>query len=144
MASRRLAQESFRKRKNNFIKRANEIGTRYEADIWICILKNGQLYTYNSSPNRPAWPPSQEDLARVYPAPIQKYASDFAASPAKVSKPRTYKAAQLPSLRRPPMPEYVREEIFSEEMMASLEMLAQLDGKVDKWHERTSMRDTFG
>lgn len=64
MKSRRLEQESFRKRKNNFIRRGHEISDRYKVGVWICIQKdNGQLYIYNSSPTRIDWPPSSTQLA---------------------------------------------------------------------------------
>jgi hypothetical protein len=63
MASKRLQQESFRKRKNNFICRGHEISSRYKVAVWICIQKeNGQLYVYNSDPTRSDWPPSSIQL----------------------------------------------------------------------------------
>lgn len=63
MASKRLKQESFRKRKNNFIRRGHEISSRYKVAVWICIQKdNSQLYVYNSDPTRVDWPPSSTQL----------------------------------------------------------------------------------
>jgi hypothetical protein len=63
MASKRLQQESFRKRRKNFIRRGHEISSRYEVAVWICIQKdNGQLYVYNSNPTRSDWPPSSTQL----------------------------------------------------------------------------------
>jgi hypothetical protein len=63
MASKRLQQESFRKRKNNFLRRGHEISDRYNVGVWLCIQKsNGQLYIYNSDPARPDWPPSSTQL----------------------------------------------------------------------------------
>jgi hypothetical protein len=63
MASKRLQQESFRKRKNNFIRRGHEISDKYKVEVWLCIQKsNGQLYIYNSAPTRSDWPPSSTQL----------------------------------------------------------------------------------
>ena len=57
MDSKRLQQESFRKRKNNFLRRGHEISDRYNVGVWLCIQKsNGQLYIYNSDPGRRDWP----------------------------------------------------------------------------------------
>ena len=65
MASKRLQQESFRKRRNNFIRRSHEISSRYKVAVWICIQKeHGQLYVYNSSPIRSDWPPSSTQVVR--------------------------------------------------------------------------------
>lgn len=134
MASKRLQQESFRKRKNNFIRRGHEISDRYKVGIWLCIQKNnGQLYIYNSDPKRSDWPPSSAQLVSyyitfnlflivqksMYPMPIVKTREDFI-----VEKPPSGKASparkspSLPGhLSRPPMPEYSQEEIFSGQLL---------------------------
>ncbi|PSN58906.1 hypothetical protein BS50DRAFT_662933 [Corynespora cassiicola Philippines] len=64
MASRRSQQESFRKRRNNYIRRGHEISELYAAQVWICIEKNGQFYIYNSNPEKKDWPPTPEQLVR--------------------------------------------------------------------------------
>ncbi|CAN9171969.1 unnamed protein product [Alternaria alternata] len=106
MASKRLQQESFRKRKNNFLRRGHEISDRYNVGVWLCIQKsNGQLYIYNSDPARQDWPPSSTQLT----------SEDFLskAPPPKKSPPAT-KNVSLPGyLSRPPIPEYAQEEVFS-------------------------------
>ncbi|RYO14817.1 hypothetical protein AA0111_g11901 [Alternaria arborescens] len=116
MASKRLQQESFRKRKNNFLRRGHEISDRYNVGVWLCIQKsNGQLYIYNSDPARRDWPPSSTQLETTYPVPIIKTSEDFLskAPPLKKSPPAT-KNASLPGyLSRPPIPEYAQEEVFS-------------------------------
>jgi hypothetical protein len=66
MTSKRLQQESFRKRRNNFIRRGNEISDRYNVDVWICIFRNGQYYIYNSNPSKQDWPPTMAQLVRFY------------------------------------------------------------------------------
>lgn len=62
MSSKRLKQESFRKRRNNFIRRGHEISDRYDVDVWICIRKNGQNYVYDSKPDDKTWPPTSKQL----------------------------------------------------------------------------------
>lgn len=58
--SQRVHLESFRKRRINFMRRGNEISSRYQADVWICIRKKGKLFVYNSKPHDQQWPPSHE------------------------------------------------------------------------------------
>jgi hypothetical protein len=66
MASSRMQQESFRKRKNNYIRRGNDLSQIYEVAVYVCICKeNGQYYIYNSNPTRPDWPPSSEQLVSL-------------------------------------------------------------------------------
>ncbi|KAJ6280856.1 hypothetical protein J3E71DRAFT_241135 [Bipolaris maydis] len=110
MASKRLQQESFRKRKNNFIRRGHEISDRYKVGIWLCIQKNnGQLYIYNSDPKRSDWPPSSAQLTR----------EDFIVEKPPSGKELPARASpSLPGyLSRPPMPEYSQEEIFSGQLL---------------------------
>ncbi|KAF2843834.1 hypothetical protein T440DRAFT_559905 [Plenodomus tracheiphilus IPT5] len=116
MASRKLQQESFRKRKNNFIRRGHEISSRYKVAVWICIQKeNGQLYVYDSDPTRSDWPPSSAQLQSTYPVPVVKTSEDFLPEKPTAKKlPPAKKDTLLPgSLSRPPVPEYSQKEIFS-------------------------------
>lgn len=139
MSSKRLQQESFRKRRNNFIRRGHEISTRYNVDVSICIRRNGQYYVYNSRPSDGHWPPSSKQLVTLryhnllsldliklqetlYPVPIIKSAKDFMPnmSKAKRAKDSTESTGRVPLLKqlpRPPVPEYAYEDIFSGKML---------------------------
>jgi hypothetical protein len=61
----RVKLESLRKRRINYMRRGNEFWTRYGVNVYVCIQKKGQYYVYNSSPNDPAWPPSNDVLVRI-------------------------------------------------------------------------------
>jgi hypothetical protein len=129
--SKRLEHESFRKRRHNYLRRGNEISSRYNVAVWICIRKqDGQLYIYNSDPNHTHWPPSFEQLVgfcvglissivltskkSVYPAPIIKTPDDFTSGKQAARGTRPNTTASLPGhLTKPPIPEYSQEEIFS-------------------------------
>ncbi|KAF2818099.1 hypothetical protein CC86DRAFT_389181 [Ophiobolus disseminans] len=116
MTSRRSQQESFRKRKNNFIRRGHEISDRYKVGVWICILKdNGQLYVYNSDPTRPNWPPTREQLASTYPVPVIKSREDFSSEKRAYRKISPAKPVSLlpKYLPKPPVPDYAQEDASS-------------------------------
>jgi len=49
MLTGRAAQESFRKRIKNFLRRANEICSRYGAEMFIVVRRKGTIRTYTSS-----------------------------------------------------------------------------------------------
>ena len=61
MALKRSEQESFRKRRNNYFRRGDEISQRYKVEICVSIRKeNGQYYIYNSNERRD--PPTAAQL----------------------------------------------------------------------------------
>ena len=57
----RVVQESFRKRRNNFLRRAHEIGAQYGANIYVLIHRQGKYYVYTST-LRTSWPPPVEEV----------------------------------------------------------------------------------
>ncbi|KAK3064456.1 hypothetical protein LTS18_007052 [Coniosporium uncinatum] len=73
----RLTADRFRKRRNNFLKRANELGQLFDADIYVHICRNRQHYVYNSASERAGWPLTCVELDRMDPAPVMKKPSDF-------------------------------------------------------------------
>jgi hypothetical protein len=51
--------EQFRKRKNSFFERGNEMCTVCGVDMYILISKNDKYYTFQNL-NSQTWPPSKE------------------------------------------------------------------------------------
>lgn len=132
MASKRLKQESFRKRRHNFIRRGHEISERYNVGVYVCILKeNGQYYVYNSHPTKNDWPPTSSQLVGIksslisvkrtlitqisaYPVPQIKTPLDYMVRRGGGKKPLSYKdVSSLPRhLPKPPVPGYAQEDNF--------------------------------
>lgn len=132
MASKRLKQESFRKRKNNFIRRGHEISHGYNVGVYVCILKeNGQYYVYNSHPTKADWPPTSSQLvglknspisvtrtlmsqSSAYPVPQMKTPLDYLARQGEGKRSLSYKnGSSLPRhLSKPPVPGYGQGGIF--------------------------------
>ena len=113
MASKRLQQESFRKRKNNFIRRGHEISSQYKVAVWICIQKdNGQIHVYNSDPTRSDWPPSSTQLVGSQSS-RRVEGSNVVEIDVSRSQPAKRDTSLPGYLSRPPVPEYSQEEIFS-------------------------------
>lgn len=130
MASKRLKQESFRKRRHNFIRRGHEISERYNVGVYICILKeNGQYYVYDSHPAKANWPPTSSQLvgfntssipvtrvlmpqSSTYPVPQIKTPQDYMIEQSGGKIP--YKGiSSLPRhLPKPPVPGYVQDDIL--------------------------------
>ncbi|KAI9676513.1 MAG: hypothetical protein M1817_000671 [Caeruleum heppii] len=67
----RLEQELFRKRRISFCNKANELHTKYHADVYAVIYRKGRYYTYKSRTDS-AWPPSDEQLNKYYPVPDRR------------------------------------------------------------------------
>lgn len=140
MASKRMKQESFRKRRHNFIRRGHEISERYDVGVYICILKeNGQYYVYNSHPTKANWPPTSSHLvglktspysvtrmlmpqSSAYPVPQIKTPQDYIGQDGgKKSLPHK-RVSSLPShLPKPPVPGYAQEGIFSERQLEGVQ-----------------------
>ena len=62
----RVVQESFRKRRNNFLRRAHEIGAQYGANIYVLIHRQGKYYVYTSTLCA-SWPPPVEEVVIYFP-----------------------------------------------------------------------------
>jgi len=60
----RATDEKFRKRKNNILKKGNELRLLCEADVYILLRRKGRYYTYNST-NQPSWPPSSDEIVNT-------------------------------------------------------------------------------
>ncbi|KAI9779397.1 MAG: hypothetical protein M1835_004700 [Candelina submexicana] len=45
----RIAKERFRKRRVSFLKKASEMSTLCQADIYVIMRRNGKYYTYKST-----------------------------------------------------------------------------------------------
>ncbi|KAF1967668.1 hypothetical protein BU23DRAFT_572982 [Bimuria novae-zelandiae CBS 107.79] len=148
MASKRLKQESFRKRRHNFIRRGHEISERYSVGVYICILKeNGQYYVYNSHPTKANWPPTSSHLvglktspnsvmrtlipqSSAYPVPQIKTPQDYIAVEDGGKRSLPYKrVSSLPRhLPKPPVPGYGQEEIF---LGRQLEGMQRQNGRLE-------------
>jgi len=62
MSSQRLNQESYRKRRNNYLRRGHELSSAYGAKFYVCVERNGRLMVFNSDPENPEWPPAKEKI----------------------------------------------------------------------------------
>ena len=60
----RATDEKFRKRKNNILKKGDELRLLCEADVYILLHRKGRYYTYNST-NQPSWPPSSDEIVNT-------------------------------------------------------------------------------
>ena len=56
--------EKFRNRKNNILKKGDELRLLCGADVYILLRRKGRLYEYKSI-DRPSWPPSSEEIVRT-------------------------------------------------------------------------------
>ena len=54
-------RENFRRRRKNFVKRASEISSAFDAKVYVVIFKNDKFYTFKSTKS-PSWPPSKEEI----------------------------------------------------------------------------------
>ncbi|CRG92949.1 hypothetical protein PISL3812_10046 [Talaromyces islandicus] len=76
MAVDRKDRELIRKRRNNFMKRADEFHRRY--GMWVCVMMEtptGRLYTYRSNPGRPV--PTEKEIRERHPPAVQKTPADY-------------------------------------------------------------------
>ncbi|KAI9727198.1 MAG: hypothetical protein M1834_008506 [Cirrosporium novae-zelandiae] len=90
--SNRALNEQFRKRRNNFLKKANDIARISDAKVYVIIEKKGRLIIYNSE-DPSSWPPKENDLRRYYPLPVRKSPADF-----------NLKSLSKIKIRSPPVP----------------------------------------
>ena len=60
----RATDEKFRKRKNNILKKGDELRLLCEADVYILLRRKGRYYTYKST-DQPSWPPTLEKIVRT-------------------------------------------------------------------------------
>jgi hypothetical protein len=60
----KAADEKFRKRKNNIVKKGDELRLLCEADVFILLHRKGRYYTYKST-DQPSWPPTLEKIIRT-------------------------------------------------------------------------------
>ncbi|KAH6646827.1 hypothetical protein BKA67DRAFT_417346 [Truncatella angustata] len=58
-----------RRRRQTLFKKADELRSECDAEVYIVIHKHGRFFTYTSTDN-PAWPPSKEHIEMSYPLPI--------------------------------------------------------------------------
>ena len=56
--------EKFRKRKNNILKKGDELRLLCGADVYILLYRKGRYYTYKST-DQPFWPPLLEKIVRT-------------------------------------------------------------------------------
>ena len=61
----KATDEKFRKRKNNILKKGDELQLLCEADVYILLYRKGRYYTYKST-DQPSWPPPLEKMVRVF------------------------------------------------------------------------------
>jgi hypothetical protein len=87
--------EKFRKRKNNILKKGDELRLLCGADVYILLHRKGRYFTYKST-DQPSWPPPLEKIVRTlgtcfyityrmlkhmqdqsYPLPVKKTPAEF-------------------------------------------------------------------
>ena len=62
--SKKATDEKFRKRKNNILKKGDELRLLCGADVYILLCRKGRYYIYNST-NQPSWPPPPEKIVNT-------------------------------------------------------------------------------
>ena len=60
----RRKQEAFFKRRRSFIKKAHELYSIYQADVYVVIRHKNKFYTYTSKVQHQNWPPSEKAIVR--------------------------------------------------------------------------------
>src|SRR5437762_9682502 len=60
----KATDEKFRKRKNNILKKGDELRLLCGADVFILLRRKGRYYTYKST-DQPSWPPTLEQIVRT-------------------------------------------------------------------------------
>ena len=56
-----MSNEKFRKRKESILRKGNELGRLFQADIYIILRYKGKFHIYTSSDDS-SWPPKQDDI----------------------------------------------------------------------------------
>ncbi|KAI9774178.1 MAG: hypothetical protein M1839_001880 [Geoglossum umbratile] len=72
----KATDEKFRKRKNNILKKGDELRLLCGADVFILLRRKGRYYTYKST-DQPSWPPTLEKIDQSYPPPVKKTPIEF-------------------------------------------------------------------
>jgi hypothetical protein len=63
--NRKRKGENLRWRKETLFKKVYELGKYYDVDVALILRQNGRLFTYRSVDHK-SWPPSMEEIVRLY------------------------------------------------------------------------------